>query len=141
MERGGYEADDKLMSTVRGETPLPTSGVHCFEVSSHANCFEVVLQKSIPTHIRKLILYISNNRGHVDGFVRLQNDVTDNLCEKRLLLLYLMSTVRGEIPLPTSGVHFFEVAPSPERCILLPNNQRRCVTLCTQNDVRPYALC
>ena len=28
-----------------------------------------VLQKSIPAHIRQLILYISNSKGSVDGFV------------------------------------------------------------------------
>ena len=31
--------------------------------------FEVVSQKSVPTPIRQLILYISNSKGQVDGFV------------------------------------------------------------------------
>ena len=31
--------------------------------------YKVVLQKSISAQIRRLILYISNNKGHVDGFV------------------------------------------------------------------------
>ena len=31
--------------------------------------FEVVLQKSILTQIRQLILYMSNSKGQVDGFV------------------------------------------------------------------------
>ena len=39
------------------------------EVLSHTKCFEVVSQKSIPTQIRQLILYISNSKGWVDGFV------------------------------------------------------------------------
>jgi len=30
---------------------------------------EVVFQKSIPTQIRQFIFNISNNKGHVDGFV------------------------------------------------------------------------
>ena len=33
------------------------------------NVFQVVLQKSIPTQIRLLILYISNSKGYVDGFM------------------------------------------------------------------------
>jgi hypothetical protein len=32
--------------------------------------FEVVLQKSNPTQIHQLILYMSSSKGHVDGFVR-----------------------------------------------------------------------
>ena len=32
--------------------------------------FQVVLQKSIPTQIRQLILYIRNSKGWVDRFVR-----------------------------------------------------------------------
>ena len=32
--------------------------------------YKVVLQKSIPTQIRQLILYVSNNEGYVDEFVR-----------------------------------------------------------------------
>ena len=31
---------------------------------------QVVLQKSIPTQIRQLLLYISNDEGLIDGFVR-----------------------------------------------------------------------
>ena len=31
--------------------------------------FKVVLQKSIPTQIRQRVLYISNSKGYVDGFV------------------------------------------------------------------------
>ena len=31
--------------------------------------FAFVLQKSIPTQIRQLVLYISSNAGSVDGFV------------------------------------------------------------------------
>ena len=31
--------------------------------------YQVVLQKSIPAQIRQLILYISNSKGYVDGFV------------------------------------------------------------------------
>ena len=31
--------------------------------------YQVVLQKSIPTKIRPLILYINNSKGYVDGFV------------------------------------------------------------------------
>ena len=30
---------------------------------------QVVLQMSIPSQIRQLILYISNSKGHADGFV------------------------------------------------------------------------
>ena len=32
--------------------------------------YKVVLQKSIPAQILQLILYISDNTGHVDGLVR-----------------------------------------------------------------------
>ena len=32
--------------------------------------YKVVLQKSIPTEIRQLDLYISNDNEHIDGFVR-----------------------------------------------------------------------
>jgi len=32
--------------------------------------YKVVLQKSIPEQIRQLILYISNNKGYVYGFVQ-----------------------------------------------------------------------
>ena len=31
--------------------------------------YEVVLEKSIPTQIRQLVLYIRNDKGYVDGFV------------------------------------------------------------------------
>jgi len=31
--------------------------------------FKIVLQKSLPTQIRHLILYTSNSTGYVDGFV------------------------------------------------------------------------
>ena len=37
---------------------------------SHISVYKVVLQKSIPTQIRQLVLYISNNEGQVDGYVR-----------------------------------------------------------------------
>ena len=30
----------------------------------------VVLQESIPAHIRRIILYISSHEGQIDGFVR-----------------------------------------------------------------------
>jgi len=36
--------------------------------------FKVVLQKSIPTQIRQLILYISNGKGQVGGFVQTHVD-------------------------------------------------------------------
>jgi len=32
--------------------------------------FKVVLRKPIPTQIRQLVLYISNSKEYVDGFVR-----------------------------------------------------------------------
>ena len=39
-----------------------------FTESAH----KVVLQNAVPAHICKLILYISNVKGYVDGFVREQ---------------------------------------------------------------------
>ena len=54
---------------------------------------EVVLQKSIPAQIRLVILYISNDEGYVDEFVReltfAKNDVINTLCEIRAVLLHL----------------------------------------------------
>ena len=44
--------------------------------------YEVVLQKPISSQISQLILYISKNRGHVDGFVggsTFANDLTNTL--------------------------------------------------------------
>ena len=38
----------------------------CLTESAH----KVVVKKSIPTQIRQLILYISNDKDSVDGFVR-----------------------------------------------------------------------
>jgi hypothetical protein len=34
------------------------------------SAYKVVLQKSVPAQIRPLILYVSNDIGQVDGFVR-----------------------------------------------------------------------
>ena len=36
---------------------------------SHTKSFKVVLQKSTPTQIRQLILYIGISKGYVDDFV------------------------------------------------------------------------
>jgi len=40
-----------------------------YKVYLTQSVFEVVLQKSIPTQICQLILYISKSKGYVDGFV------------------------------------------------------------------------
>ena len=40
------------------------------DILSHTGVFKVVLQKSIPSQIRQLTLYSSNNKGQFDRFVR-----------------------------------------------------------------------
>jgi hypothetical protein len=51
----------KLFSSLR----RGGGGVHATE-----SVISIDLQKSIPTQIRHLISYVSNNEGHDDGFVR-----------------------------------------------------------------------
>ena len=54
--------------------PLEDLGAHggpLLEVGLPTECaYKVVLQKSTPAQIRQLIIYISNNKGYVDEFVR-----------------------------------------------------------------------
>ena len=52
--------------------PLMRAHTHKHTHKTHTaeSVYDVVLQKSIPTQIRQLILYISNSQGSVDGFVR-----------------------------------------------------------------------
>ena len=53
-----------------GASPLSLSLSlsHTLSYLTHS-LFEVVLQKSIPTQTRQLILYLSNSKGSVDGYV------------------------------------------------------------------------
>ena len=49
--------------------------------------YTYVLQKSMPAKILQVILYISNNRGSVDGIVReltSRNDFMNTFCEIRV---------------------------------------------------------
>ena len=47
--------------------PAPVSQVASYLTDS---AYKVVLQESIPAQIRRLVLYISDNKEPVDGFVR-----------------------------------------------------------------------
>ena len=53
----------------RTRRPSTRSPPSPFATLSCTKCFRNRLQKSIPTQIRQLILYISNSEGYVDGFV------------------------------------------------------------------------
>ena len=55
---------------VRLLTTCPDALITWQVIACPEDAFQVVLQKSIPAQIRQLILYISNNEGQVDGFVR-----------------------------------------------------------------------
>jgi len=51
--------------------------------------YKVVLQNSVPAQICQRILYISNNKGQVDGFVR------ELTCAKRLYKHFMCDKVAG----------------------------------------------
>ena len=56
----------------RPEDPRPRAvdgAASRYHLISHKVASQVVLQNSIPTQIRQLIIYISNSKGSVDGFV------------------------------------------------------------------------
>ena len=64
--------DDKcfVVRTLRAAAPALRSAIATFQSSSlPQSFFHFIWQKSIPTQIRQLILYTSNNKGYVDGFV------------------------------------------------------------------------
>ena len=53
------------------------------------SAYKVILQNSVPAQICKLTLYISNDQGYVDGFVRnrfLQNNFINTYCETKFIL-------------------------------------------------------
>ena len=45
---------------------MPIASPHLYLTQS---AFKVIVQKSIPTQIRRLILHISKDKGYVDGFL------------------------------------------------------------------------
>ena len=57
--------------------PLPRLLVHQPTLSYLTErVYKVIWKKSIPTQIRQLILYMGNNKGYVDEFVRELNLAT-----------------------------------------------------------------
>ena len=49
-----------------GGSQVLTSPLHSYLTET---VYKIILQKSGPTQIRRLLLYISNSRGSIDGFV------------------------------------------------------------------------
>ena len=67
-------SDQRLGQSQPGRLSEPGStarqGQRLRQSLSYTKCVsKFVLQTSIPAHIRQLILYISNSKGYVDGFV------------------------------------------------------------------------
>ena len=61
---GCLQSGDHMNAAGAGEI-----GPH-MPAARHLSVHKLVLQKSIPTPIRRLILYIRRSKGYVDGFVR-----------------------------------------------------------------------